>query len=343
MADLNTWKAMDGNPDLIHKYNEFVTSKLANMEPINIACFMSSEQYVFDFLIYYFSIIESWTFYPFKIHVFTIDPKVVKILNGYKLKSVKTHFLSEFVKGDYNWSQEVALRLNIIKYSNIDKCILTDVDNIFLAETPEIYFLLDSFDYVFVGSPHSENILQPSIFGFRRSEAGVEFAEQWFKESFNRKYADATGLPLAIYKNRNNSKLKIKCLVLDKPPFQNHHICPYDIQANWRPFFLKKDLVGFKEAQMGRAKVLHFGGLRLEGHTSVAKRMLALARIFPESRVIFKYYSKLAFRAAKAMGWKTHFFEKVFIELVCKAPLTTMGVLCRIFKCLFTNKCLFKR
>jgi hypothetical protein len=54
-------------PELLRQYNELVLSELAALEPIDIAAVVSSS-YVLDFVILYESLLESWTFFPFRLH-----------------------------------------------------------------------------------------------------------------------------------------------------------------------------------------------------------------------------------------------------------------------------------
>lgn len=286
--------------ELLREYNRHVVETLSCLEPINIAAIVT-QQYVFDFLIFYYSIVEAWTFYPYVVHAFTNEQSTVAEIESYKLPNCEVHL----IEGGGDWRSNVALKIKLVEYSHLSKGVVSDVDNVFLVETPELHFLLDTNEFVFVGCPDEQWILQPSLWAFKRNDQSLAFAEQWHSESINRAFSEASGLPFAIYKNRNNTKLRIKALVLKRSPASAHHRSPYDIQANCRPFSLESDNLGYKEPNMGRAKVLHLGGLRCDGNESVRSRMAILEERFPECRTIFPYYIKLANQAAQRMGRET--------------------------------------
>jgi hypothetical protein len=282
---------------LLHKYNKYITRKLSNIRVINIGCILT-KNYILDFLIFYFSVVESWTFYPYLIHAFTFEKETYEKIRSFNLPNVQAHFHD--IELERNWSNFTAMKVKMIELSGLDRCIISDIDALFLAETPELDILLDNHDFVFIGAPHSVWIIQASLWSFRRNRRTLRFAESWFRESLGRPYSDASGLPFALLKNRH-SGLKIKALVLGKEGKKHHHKCPYDVQANIRPFVLTHDELGYREAEMGRAKVFHLGGLRPVKNETLEERMDRLNEKFPESKPIFGYYNKLALRAFQVM------------------------------------------
>ena len=97
------------------------------------------------------------------------------------------------------------------------------------------------------------------------------------------RHADASGLPYALLEN-GDEELRIR--VLARPadsPGRRHHLAPYDVQANLRPFALARDALGFREHEMGRAKVVHLedsirikraiGGPKYLSHLSLLREL----------------------------------------------------------------------
>ncbi len=71
-----------------------VLEELAAIEPIDIASVVSSA-YVFDFLILYESLLNSWTFYPFRLHAYTAEAETFERLSLLELAGVDVHRLPE--------------------------------------------------------------------------------------------------------------------------------------------------------------------------------------------------------------------------------------------------------
>ena len=195
-------------------------------------------------------------------------------------------------------------QVDLIEHSGLDRCIVSDADNVFLAETPELFLLLDQADLVFVGGPDTKWLVVTSLWGFRKNELTVEFARKWMEESAGRDFHDAEGLPLVLMDTAGGD-LRVKVLAQPRPESNpDHHLSPYDVQTNVRPFYLSKDPhgLGFREAQMGRAKVVQLGTLRGEGAASVSERLKVLIRRFPGAAQFLPFYATLAKRAAHRMG-----------------------------------------
>lgn len=294
LGDLNE---MHESKDLLEKYNEYVINQLSSLKPINIGCVVS-KSYILDFLIFYFSIVKSWSFYPYLVHAFTFDKETHDEIKSYKLKNVEAHNFTQ--EAPLTWSSFAAKKIWLIENSGIERCIISDIDALFLSEIPELDLFLNNHDMVFIGAPHSEWIIQTSLWSYKRNRRTIKFARKWIKESQNRPHSDASGLPFALYKNKN-SRMKIKALVMRKVRDKNHHKSPYDVQANIRPFELLHDELGYKESQMGGAKVIHFGGLRPVKKETLDERMNRMEQLFPESKPIFHLYRELASKAFKIM------------------------------------------
>lgn len=295
-------ESIDRQPARLQQYNEVVLEELAALEPIHIASVVSSS-YVFDFLILYESLLESWTFYPFCLHAFATDQDTYERLAGLGLAQVDVHLIDEG-RRDEHWHGNVLARIGLIERSGLDRCIVSDVDNVFLAETPELFMLLHRFDLVFVGSPVGRQIIQTSLWAFRRNQRTIAFSHRWYEHSEPLGFVDAAGLPFALLEDREG--LEIKVLARPQPSANDRFFpSPYDVQANIRPFVLKADWLGFREAQMGRAKVLHLGGLRPKRDPTVKERIETLVERFPETVSAQPFYVQLANRAAARLGMET--------------------------------------
>jgi hypothetical protein len=288
-------------PARLEQYNKLVLEELAALEPIHIASVVSSS-YVFDFLILYESLLESWTFYPFCLHAFASDQETYERLTALGLVQVEVHLIDDG-RRDQPCHRNVLARVSLIERSGLDRCIVSDVDNVFLAETPELFMLLHRFDLVFVGSPVGRQIIQTSLWAFRRNERTIAFSHRWYEHSKPRGLADADGLPFALLENREG--LEIKVLARPKASANDRFPSPYDVQANIWPFVLKADWLGFREAQMGRAKVLHLGALRPNHNPTVKERIETLLERFPETVAAQPFYVQLANRAAARLGMET--------------------------------------
>jgi len=292
------------SPARLQEYNRLVMERLARPEPVNIGC-IATWDYVFDFLIFYESVASAWESYPFVVHLFTIEDRTAAEVRGYRLPNVEVHVL-EKLRDAPDWRRRAALKVLLVEHAPVERCLVSDVDNVFLAETPEVYLLLDRYDFVFVGGPVTHTIIQTNLFAYRRSTASIAFARDWHAESTDRHHADASGLPFALLKHRDNDALAVKALL--RPGFDaaegadGRRPSPYDVQANIRPFELSRDPLGYRERSMGRAKVFHLGGIRCKGNDSVESRMRVLRDEFAESAPLFEYYLTLANRAAVRMG-----------------------------------------
>lgn len=303
-------------PDRHAEYNQFVLEQLTGIETTHIASIVSPE-YVFDFLVLYESLVESWTFYPFCLHAFVGGPQEEGVIASLGLPHVEVHVLPG-AEGD--WWANAGQKIRLIELSGLDRCIVSDVDNVFVAETPELFMLLGDADLVFIGSPQSEWIIQTSLWSFRRSEQTLRFATRWHEESRDRRHADASGLPFALAAN-DDAGLKVKVLARPKPASsRHHHPSPYDVQANLRPFSLTKDPLGlgFREHEMGRAKVIHLGGLHQKGRTgapaTLRDRLDTVIERYPESCQFFSLYATLAKRAAQRLGMEVEATPSAYLD-----------------------------
>ena len=157
---------------------------------------------------------------------------------------------------------------------------------------------------MFVGGPDTKWLIVTSLWGFQRNERTLEFSRKWKEESVGRGFHDAEGLPLVLMDTANQG-LRVKVLAQSKPESNpDHHLSPYDVQTNVRPFYLSKDPhgLGFREAQMGRAKVVQLGTLRGEGAGSVSERLQVLVRRVPGER-LSSFRSMPRSQSARPSGW----------------------------------------
>lgn len=277
-----------------------------------IACIVT-ENYLFEFLILYESLIHCWTTFDIEIHAYTPDEETRRTIQRLSLPKVTVHTL-DLPKSDA-WSAGAAAKVLLVSNSNLERALVTDLDNLFLSETPELFALLEDHEYVFIGAPHSCQLLQTSLWGFKRSKRATDFSKTWFAESVRqgRHLADAEGLPYAILSTTKENMPSFRTLAYPIKAEQAHHPCPWDIQINIRPIAIEKDELGFFDRNMGRAKVIHFAGIRAEGSASASGRMHALAKRFPESKAVFPLYLTYANKAAKRLKRKTVLIPTAFL------------------------------
>ena len=106
-------------PERLHEYNELVLSELAKLEPIDIASVVSAS-YVLDFVILYESLLESRTFFPFRLHAFTAEPETHERLSALDLEHAEVHLLGE-VAEDENWVKNALAKITLIEASGLDR------------------------------------------------------------------------------------------------------------------------------------------------------------------------------------------------------------------------------
>jgi hypothetical protein len=276
------------------------------METIEIASVVSVD-YVFDFAILYESLLESWKFFPFRLHAYTLDDEAHAALSAVGLEGVELH------RGgtSADWWKNVAQKIALVDRSSLDRCIVSDVDNVFVQETPELFLLLDRFDFVFIGSPHPDWPIQGNLWSFRRNERTRRFAEDWGRHASTRKHSEASGMPFALLDRDQELRVKVLARRPDPgagAPDPEADIrwapAPYDVQVNYE-FVLGSDALGYVHPQVGRAKVVHLGALRAEGNESVAARIETVVDRYPNSADFLPHYVTLANRAAGKLGMPT--------------------------------------
>jgi hypothetical protein len=252
---------------------------------------------VFDFLVLYESVREAWRLYPFEFHAFVVEDEVEETLRRLEIDDLHVHRLPGEVT---EWENTAALKVYAVEHSGLERCIVADADNVFVAETPELYFLLDSHDFVFVSGPHPG--MQTHLWSFRRNSRTIEWARQWYDESIRTGWGDATGMPFALTKGQSGG-VRVKILGGGKvDPRAQWSATPYNVQANYLPFDLQRDELGFFERQMGRAKVIHLSGLHGHGRESVEKRIDVMVRQYYAAAAFLPFYVKLVKRAAERLG-----------------------------------------
>jgi Methyltransferase domain len=112
-----------------------------------------TDEAVLDFMILYESLVESWTTFPFVLHAFAVDDGVAARLEEAEVERLEIHRVSAD-----------AGALGLVEHSGLERCIVSAPENVFLAETPELWFLLDSHDLVFAGAPAE------CVWAFRRTD-----------------------------------------------------------------------------------------------------------------------------------------------------------------------------
>jgi len=171
-----------------------------------------------------------------------------------------------------------------------------------VQETPELFLLLDRCDFAFIGSPRPDWPIQTNIWGFRSNERSRRFAREWARQASGRRLSDASGLPFALLER--DPELRVKVLTL--PAEAGHEFAPApDFQVTSRKIAPRVDRLGFKHPQVGRAKIVHLGGLRASGNDSVGARIEAVVAKFPHCSLFLPHYVTLANRAAGKLGMQT--------------------------------------
>jgi hypothetical protein len=207
-----------------------------------------------DFLILYESLLETWTSYPFVLHALAAGDEVAERLVELALEHVEIHRSS----GEER-------QLEVVEHSRFERCIVTDAGNVFLAEIPELWFLLADHDLVVAGAPNEDRPIESSLWSFRRNRRGIE-------------WPPGEG---------------VSALAL--PP-------SYALDAGLEGLSLERDQLGFIEARAGRVKVLHLGGLGGQAAGSLADRIDVLVDRFPRIAPLMSFYVTLARRAAERLG-----------------------------------------
>jgi hypothetical protein len=302
------------DPELFDEFDRLVLEDLGP-KTIEIACVVS-RGYLFDFAIFYESLLNSWTFYPFRVHAFASSREAYEALLRLELPHVEVRLLPTGEDGSSErWRPNALQKIRLIEHSGLERCIVSDIDNIFLAETPELFMLLHGYDLVFVGSPAWKWALQTHLWAFKKNTHSVEFSRRWYERSKGiGGIADAGGLPFALLYDRPEG-LAVKVLARPKPE-SNPRLrpAPYDVQVNIRPFVLSSDPLGFREEQMGRAKVIHVAGLRAKGNESLAARIDELCERWPHFAPFLPLYVTLATKAADRLGMEKPTYPQAYLR-----------------------------
>lgn len=255
-------------------------------DEIHIGSVVTAE-YLLDFLILYESLVESWTYYPFVMHAFVTEDEVARQLAGVGIDDLEVHRLPG--DGD-DWDENAAKKIDVIEHSGLERCIVSDADNFFLAETPELWLFLEAHDLVFVTGPSQERPVQTSLWSFRRSDQSIDFANRWRER------------PLALAELLNTEALGEAAMLLRRAGPGGHRPSPYGVDASLPQLSLEQDQLGFREEHAGRVKVLHYAGLRGRGNRSMADRIQVLVDRYPRTAPMLRLYAKVARRAAARLG-----------------------------------------
>jgi hypothetical protein len=265
------------------------------VEPVQIACVVT-RPYLFDFMILCESVRFTWT-YPVEIHAFVSDEILADEISAMGLPDVSIH-PQDGADGGRDWQANALRKIELVEQSGLDRCIVSDADNVFLSETPELFLLLDRVDFAFVESPNEEGPLQPSLWSFRSNERSVGLARTWLERLQADASTDAGSLPFTVADSREHD---VAISVVGRAG--DGVLPPYNMQLNsgvctW----LRRDLLGFSDERMGRAKVVHLGGLGVERSESLDTRIKAFVERFPHAVEFLPFYSQLANRAARKLG-----------------------------------------
>jgi Methyltransferase domain len=268
----------------------------SSFDKIDIGAVVTGE-YLLDFFTLYESLVESWTCYPFVLHAFVVEDAVAERLSAAAIENVTIHRLPGQL-GD--WRENAARRIELVEHSGLERCIVTDVDNVFLAELPELAFLPAEHDFVFIGGSSPERPVQTSLWSFRRSSRSIEFAREWRARADD---VDSSAWGRLVAELIEGGELGADAKVLaprsGEPGLRPN---PYAVDASLRPLYLHNDQLGFLEERAGRVKVVHLEGLRASGNRSLVERIEAVVDRFPQIAQLISFYVTLAERAASRLG-----------------------------------------
>jgi hypothetical protein len=282
-------------------FKRLVREELSDVPVIDIASVVSAG-YVFDFTIFYESLRESWALFPFRLHAFALDDEAHSRIAEAELTGVEVHRAGA-ASPDGTWQERVGQKIALVEHSGLDRCLVSDVDNVFVQETPELFLLLDQFDFAFIASPWPDWPVQANIWGFRSNERTHRFAREWARHSSRRKRSEASGLPFALLDR--DPDLRVTVLARPFGPEDKLGPAPYDFQVNQPAIAPRADTLGFWHPQVGRAKIIHLGALRAAGSDSVTARIDTLIAKYPHCAEFLPYYVTLANRAAAKLGMQT--------------------------------------
>ena len=150
-------------------YKQLVRDELSDLPTIDIASVVAADR-VFDFTILSESLLESWAFFPFRLHAYALDDEAHSTLAAADLAGVEVH--GPGARSDGAW-QKAAQEIALIEGSGLDRCLVSDVGNIFVQETPELYLLLERFDFWFTASPWPDRPIHTNVWGSAATSAAA--------------------------------------------------------------------------------------------------------------------------------------------------------------------------
>lgn len=268
----------------------------ASLDRTDIASVVT-DVYLLDFLILYESLVESWTASPFVLHAFALEDDVVQLLSGLALEGVEVHRLPGEA-GD--WRRNAARKLDLVGHSGLERCIVSDADNVFLAAVPELALMLADHDLLFVAGSSPDRPVQTALWSFRRSERSIEFAHEWNARSEG---TDPPSTSIVLGGLAGGRDYGDAVAVVRTPGSgPGAAVSPYGVDADLPGVSFQRDWLGFLEERAGRVKVVHLAGLRGEGRDSLAERIDVLVERFPRLAPVLPYYLSLAERASARLG-----------------------------------------
>ena len=278
------------------RYSRLVRHELGNTPVVEIAAVVSHGEEL-DFAILYESLLEAWTAFPFRLHAFAIDDEAHSRLLDADLPGVNVY------RAKTPAETSAAQKIGLVEHGGLERCLVADVHSVFVQETPELFLLLEQFDFTFVSSPWREWPIQTSAWGFRVNDRSRAFAREWARHSSERKHADASGLPFALLER--DPELRVTVVAVATEIEGELGPAPYDFQVSHSAVAPRADALGFAHHEVGRAKIIHLGDLAAEGSSSVTDRIEVMAKRYPHCAAFMPHYLALANRAAEKLALPT--------------------------------------
>jgi hypothetical protein len=228
--------------------------------------------YLLDFLTLYESLAENWTASPFRLHAFALDDETARRLTELGVDGMEVHRLPGNARDP---RENAARRIDLIEHSGLERCIVSDADTVFLAETAQLWTALGEHDLAFSRGTTGEHPVQTALWAFRRNERSIALARNWHVA-----IADLIARGAAVEP-------------ADAP------LCP---DADIPDLALRRAGAGFFEERAGRIDALHLRGLGGLSHGSLVERIDVVVDRFPRIAAFVPYYVSLAERAAIRLG-----------------------------------------
>jgi Methyltransferase domain len=256
-----------------------LVGELAALERVPIGTLVTRE-HVLDLLILYESLAQAWSLFPFELHAFVMEDDVERMLTGLEIGNLRVHRLPGTPA---DWTPAATKQAALVEHAGLERCLVSDVMNVFLTETPELLLLVSEHDLVFVGAP-SGDLVGTHLWSFRRNQPAIAFAREW--EVADGASPNASGLRAALARSREvDANVKVVA-----PP------APEAAQWPGSPYAQGPDTPTY-----GRAKVIHLGLIPPDAR-SAKDRVRAIVDRYPGSARFLPMYATLADSAARRLG-----------------------------------------